>query len=146
MFYRIIRYIKNLYSGRYGMDALNMCLIILSCTLTFILSFFNNRYIGIIGAIPLIIAMLRIFSVNFEKRRAENLKFIQFMQPWKVWFYKMLGKSRKKAEQRQDTEHRYFDCPNCKRTLRVPAHKGKIEIHCPHCGTSFKKNTGRKNT
>ncbi|MBO7290333.1 MAG: hypothetical protein J6U62_02605, partial [Bacteroidaceae bacterium] len=41
----------------------------------------------------------------------------------------------------KDRSHRYFRCPNCKQTVRVPKGQGKINIRCPKCGESFIKKT-----
>ena len=41
----------------------------------------------------------------------------------------------------KDREHRYFDCPKCHQTVRVPKGKGKIAISCPKCREKFVKKT-----
>ncbi|WP_262360849.1 hypothetical protein [Gorillibacterium timonense] len=33
--------------------------------------------------------------------------------------------------------HRYYRCPSCNQTLRVPKGKGKLSITCSRCQTSF---------
>ena len=40
----------------------------------------------------------------------------------------------------QRKDYKFFTCPACHTTLRVPKHKGKINIVCKKCGNSF---TGR---
>ena len=42
---------------------------------------------------------------------------------------------REKWVQRKD--YKFFTCPSCKTTLRVPRGKGKIEIVCRRCGSRF---------
>ena len=37
--------------------------------------------------------------------------------------------------------HRYFRCPQCRATVRVPKGKGQIRITCPHCKHQFIKKT-----
>ncbi len=37
----------------------------------------------------------------------------------------------------QDSAYNYFTCPKCRRALRVPKGKGKIQITCPKCGEKF---------
>lgn len=41
----------------------------------------------------------------------------------------------------KDREHRYFRCPKCGQTVRVPRGRGKINIRCPRCNERFIKNT-----
>lgn len=38
----------------------------------------------------------------------------------------------------------FYYCPSCRQLIRVPRHRGKIEIRCPKCGQSFVKNTGKR--
>ena len=42
---------------------------------------------------------------------------------------------------RQSRTHRFFKCPECGVTVRVPKGKGKIKITCPKCRATFVKNT-----
>ena len=48
--------------------------------------------------------------------------------------------SRGKARS-QDKTHRYFKCPGCGQTVRVPRGRGKIQITCPKCRREFIKKT-----
>lgn len=120
--------------GRYGLDQLSVALVLLGCLITFVLSFLRTPYYRLIGLVPMILSLLRVLSRRPEKRSAENETFLRFWNPirqrFAVWF-----------SHAADSEHRYYNCPTCKRTLRVPKHRGKIEITCPHCGTKFKKRT-----
>lgn len=129
--------LRNLFDGKYGFDSLGVALGILSCVITFSLSFIRVPYYRLIGFIPLALVLLRAFSTNFEARRKENEKFLKVFIPWKNYFIK-------KQRQFQDKEHKYYNCPGCSHTLRVPKRRGKIEITCPYCGRKFKRNTGRK--
>ena len=42
--------------------------------------------------------------------------------------------------------HKFVKCKGCKKTLRLPRHKGKINVTCPHCHAQFVVNTGKKAT
>ena len=41
----------------------------------------------------------------------------------------------------KDRQHRYYACPKCRQTVRVPRGRGKINIRCPKCGEQFVKKT-----
>ena len=41
----------------------------------------------------------------------------------------------------RDRQNRYFICPRCRQTVRVPRHKGKIAITCPKCKERFERRT-----
>jgi ribosomal protein L37AE/L43A len=68
-------------------------------------------------------AIFRMMSRNVYKRYQENRKFLQFFDRIK------------------DRQHRYYDCPKCRQTVRVPRGKGKISITCPKCREKFIKKT-----
>ncbi len=48
---------------------------------------------------------------------------------------------RRKAQRQDKKYYKYFNCPNCNQKVRVPKGKGKIEITCPKCKTSFIRKT-----
>ena len=131
---RLIQKLKAFLAGRYGPDQLSCALLALGCILTFALSFLRVPYYRFIGLLPILLAAFRFLSKNREKRYAENLRFLQIWTPIRQW-------GLKKWNQLRDREHRYYPCPTCRRTLRVPRGRGKIEITCPHCKTKFKKRT-----
>lgn len=129
--------LRAFMQGRYGNDAFNIFLIILGCVATLLLTLFiPNRFYQLrsIGSIFYIIAIIRALSKNFPQRQKENAKFLEISEPWRKFLFK-------KYNQYQDKAHRYYNCPQCHRTLRVPAGKGKINITCPHCQRQFKKRT-----
>ena len=41
----------------------------------------------------------------------------------------------------QRKDYRFFKCPSCHTRLRVPRGKGKLNIVCRKCGTSFQRRT-----
>jgi uncharacterized paraquat-inducible protein A len=84
--------------------------------------------------IPYIIVIYRTLSKNIPARQRENAKFIELIQPWKKFIIK-------KSRQFQDKDHRYYACPQCHNTLRVPKGRGKIKISCPHCQKEFIRKT-----
>lgn len=126
--------IRKFMYGRYGNDMLNFALLIVGCLVTSILPFVKVPYIHYLGLIPYIIVIYRTMSKNISARQRENIKFLQLIEPWKRFIIK-------KIRQFQDKEHRYYACPQCHNTLRVPKGRGKIKISCPHCKKEFIKKT-----
>ena len=122
-------------SGRYGSDQLNNFLLIFALILL-ILNLFviRNPYLATIIWIILIINIFRTYSRNSYKRRAENDKFLSLIQPVKKRIN--IIKSNK-----NDKMHKYFLCPNCKQTVRVPRGRGQITITCPKCKQKFDKKS-----
>ena len=71
----------------------------------------------------LILALVRCFSRNTSKRYNENRRFLLLLDRIK------------------DRSNRYYSCPKCRQTVRVPRGKGKIAIICPKCREKFIKKT-----
>lgn len=115
-------------AGRYGPDQLNMAMLWVSLGLM-ILGRILGRFpllsavLGLISMVLLIIAAWRPMSRSTNKRYEENRRFLR----WK--------------QQLTDRQHRYFRCPRCRCTTRVPRDKGKIAITCPRCRERFIKKT-----
>ena len=122
--------LQRLLYGRYGFDHLSAALLVLSALLSGV-----GRLTGLIvlwwcGRLLVVPVVLRALSRQTERRRAENLRFLELMRPWRQWLVQRLLQSR-------DREHKYFTCPQCGRQLRVPRGKGKISITCTRCHTRF---------
>lgn len=49
---------------------------------------------------------------------------------------KMAAQAKTRA---QDKDHKYYACPKCGQTVRVPKGAGKIRVTCPKCGEKFEK-------
>lgn len=115
-------FIRFMY-GRYGTDHLNNVLLITGIVLTVLGWFSSTAFLTFLSYIPLALVIYRMFSRDVNRRRKENQKFMQFFN------------------RLQDRDSRYFSCPRCHQTVRVPRHRGKINIHCPKCGNQFIKKT-----
>ena len=130
----IMEKIRQLMVGRYGNDFLNTVLFILGAVISLVCSLFRLPYGSLISFIPYGIALYRMFSRNCPKRSAENERFLKISAPWRSFLMK-------KFRQLQDKDHKYYSCPRCHNTLRVPRGRGKIKISCPHCNKEFIKKT-----
>ena len=122
-------------AGRYGTDQLNKFLSIVSLVFMVAAVVFNgtriSQLIWIIAFVLLVIVYVRMLSRNVYKRSDENNRFLRIR-------YSAAGKLKMLRErwvQRKD--YKFFTCPSCHTTLRVPRGPGKIKIVCRKCGSSF---------
>ena len=119
--------LRSFMAGRYGTDRLNMvilCAGLVASLLSMMIRLqpFNLIFWALSYGL-MIWAICRSLSRNTYKRYQENRKFLQIYDRMK------------------DRQHRYFDCPKCRQTVRVPRGKGKISITCPRCREKFVKKT-----
>ena len=128
--------------GRNGMDQLNRALFCGYLGLWLVELAVNaalkNRLItsvfeGVLFVLMLYI-LVRMFSKNLYKRRAEN-------QKWVNWYCRVKNRSAGARARHADKEHKYFTCKSCKAICRVPVGKGKIVITCPKCGAQINAKT-----
>ena len=119
--------IRRFMTGRYGTDKLNMWILGAGLIICIIYTLIPNTLIKLIlWAVSyglMIWAIFRCFSRNTYKRYRENRRFLLLLDRFK------------------DRDHRYFDCPRCRQSVRVPRKKGKIAITCPKCGEKFIRKT-----
>jgi ribosomal protein L37AE/L43A len=121
-------------AGRYGNDQLGKALLILDVILLLLGCIFSDSVGGIFSllAIALLVYIyFRMFSRNIYRRQEENGKYLRLK-------YKIATKFKVLKERWvQRKEYKFFTCPSCRATLRVPRGRGKIKIVCRKCGTSF---------
>lgn len=122
-------------AGRYGPDQLSFAMLIVALVLNLAASISRMVLISSLSAVLIVLCFYRMFSRNYEKRRAENQKFMGLWYRIKNFF------RRQKDKMRQGKNFRFFKCPSCKNNLRVPKGKGKIYVTCPRCGERFIKKT-----
>ena len=125
---------QRFMSGRYGFDQLNGFLCILSLILV-VLGAWLSGFLYWVGLALLLWCYYRIFSRNIQKRYAENMKYLSLQNQAKDW----LARQKLRFDQRK--VYRYFQCPHCRQSIRVPRGRGRISITCPKCGTSFIKKS-----
>lgn len=135
MFQRFTNSMQRFMFGRYGGDTLAYALLVFALVLSFLMTWLGAGSWSLIAYIPLAWAFFRMFSRNVSKRRAENQAFLKFWNPV-VNFFKGIG-----LRFRERKTHKFFHCPNCRVTVRVPKGKGKLNITCPKCGNKFEKKT-----
>ncbi|MBP3674180.1 MAG: hypothetical protein J6J18_10180 [Oscillospiraceae bacterium] len=118
---------QRFMAGRYGTDKLNTAILLVALVICIISGFVQvvgvNLLLTATSYALMIWAICRSFSRNTYKRYQENRKFMQLFDRIK------------------DRDHRYFDCPRCRQSVRVPRGKGKIAITCPRCKEKFIRKT-----
>ena len=146
-----MNWLRKLMYGRYGgIDSLNgfffICMVLMwlaSILVRFIGQFDVSRTTQILyiiftslQALFILLFLLRSFSRNIPRRQAENRKFLELIAPLRDWkrFSQM-----KKAERANGKA--LYKCKKCKKAIRVPLGRGRIEITCPNCKYKFIRRT-----
>ncbi|NLM62365.1 MAG: hypothetical protein GX193_09875 [Clostridiales bacterium] len=121
-----MNWLRNFMFGRNGVDHLSIAAVLLGLLISIITSFIGIPYLRLLPLIPYGYGFFRVLSRNVYKRQAENRKFLSFWLTVKSRFNNW-------NTRRLDKAHKYFTCPSCKASLRVPRGKGKVIITCPRC-------------
>lgn len=135
---------REFMAGRYGIDRLWRAILVFYLIAVIVTNAFYPYskvvyYILFVASNALIIfGMYRVFSKNIEKRRQENQRWLSFVYS----IQRAFKLERDKFSQRKT--HKFVKCTKCKKVLRLPKNKGKIQVSCPHCSNSFIVNTGKK--
>ena len=117
-------------AGRNGNDALNRFLLVCDLILLLLSSLLGGPFfllaLALLGYI-----YFRMLSRSVYKRQDENGRYLRAR-------YKLQSRLRLLSERwKQRRDYKFFVCPSCRATLRVPKGRGKIKIVCRKCGTSF---------
>ena len=121
--------------GRYGPDHLNLAMIIVSIILGPVSRVLRFAPLMYASYLLLFLSVFRLLSRNITRRRAENDRFIRLWWPVKTKVKRFFSNIKNRKT------HKFFKCPGCRNTLRVPRKKGKLQITCPKCGERFIKKT-----
>ncbi|MCI9145740.1 MAG: hypothetical protein HFJ97_05195 [Eubacterium sp.] len=136
--------IQRFMIGRYGADQLWRALMIfylLAIVITNIVYRFSKiayYSLSVLSLAIIIFAVFRVFSKNIEARRKENQEWLKITGGIRQKF--IFAKERNK----QKKTHKFVKCKQCKKILRLPKNKGKLNVSCPHCKNQFVVNTGKK--
>ncbi len=123
-------WLQRLMAGRYGGDHLGRFLCVVSLVLL-VLARFSWGGFYYLGLGLLVYSYYRMFSRNLTARYAEERWYLGKRAAVLAWYAHV---KQRFALRRQ---YRYFRCPYCRQTLRLPRGRGRISIHCPKCGTQF---------
>lgn len=129
-----MNWLRRMMYGRYGGDQLSWFLLAVYVLLTVLSGIPHLGILSWVALAVLVWSFYRMFSRQYDRRRAENARFLALAGPALRWI-----KMRRTIL--MDREHRYFRCPNCGQYLRVPRGKGRITINCRSCGVSFEEKS-----
>lgn len=124
--------------GRYGIDSFGKCTIGIGLIAIILAGFVNNRagsILSLIAWVCIIYSYFRMFSRNTYKRATENQAYLARTYKLRCFF------ARQKNMIAQRKTHHIYKCPSCRQKIRVPRGKGRIEIRCPKCSTTFIKKS-----
>lgn len=129
-----MNWLRNFMYGRNGVDHLAVFSVVLGLFISVVTSFMYNPFLRLIPTLPYGYAFFRVMSRNIPKRQAENRNFLN------IW-YGLKNKVRLLKSRSADKAYKYYTCPSCRASLRVPRGKGKIIITCPRCRHEMSKKT-----
>lgn len=127
--------LQQFMMGRYGVDDLSRFTLYVLIALMILNLFVHSSLISLLLIVGLVWIYFRMFSKNHSKRFEENTRFLGMKEKVLRWF------RREKDLTGQRKMYHIYTCPGCKQKIRVPRGKGKIEVTCPKCHTSFIKKS-----
>lgn len=94
--------------------------------------------LSLLSTVLIVHTYFRILSRNIPKRAREN-------QWWCNYKYRLVvKKAGVKKRWNERGMYKYFKCPQCRQSVRVPSGHGRICITCPRCKGTFVRRTGRR--
>lgn len=158
---------NNFMNRRNGPDQLSRDSLVLGIVLLIIAVLLRDAartVFTVLGLAAMIYAYWRMFSSKASDRSRENSAYIvkraevlgKITGPFKKRgsssssntagssktsaFKQAAQKAAAQAKaQAADKDHKYFFCPKCGQSVRVPKGAGKIRVTCPKCGEKFEK-------
>ena len=127
--------IARFMAGRYGVDYLGRFTIIAGLIALLLAGWTRSSLLNLLAWVLIIYAYYRMFSRNVYKRTQENQWYLNKTYKIRCFF------ARQKNMLTQRKTHHIYKCPTCKQKIRIPRGKGKIEIRCPKCNTTFIKKS-----
>ena len=127
--------LQQFMMGRYGVDDLSRFTLYVMVGLMILNFIIRSSLISFLLLVGLVWIYFRMFSKNHSKRYEENARFLKIKD-------NVLGRvPREKDLASQRKIYHIYTCPGCKQKIRVPRGKGKIQVTCPKCHTSFIKKS-----
>lgn len=126
---------QRFMAGRYGFDDLSKAYLVMTIALMVLSLFARNRVLYLAAILLLAYCYVRAFSKNIAKRQSENQKFCNFR------YQRVVKWNKFRERQAQKKIFRFYRCPQCRQTVRVPKGRGRICITCPKCRAEFIKKS-----
>ena len=121
MWQRMMWKVQDFMRGRNGFDELNRALTVGYLVLFLLANIFRIPILATIQLILFVFILYRTFSRKIWDRQQENQTYTDFVHLQKMrWQYR--------------GQYKVFRCSSCRKIIRVPAKKGRIEVTCPKCG------------
>lgn len=169
--YFMKQFFGRIFYGRNGIDHLGIFTWCLTAGFFVATMISHSVIVYFIGVALLAWSVFRMLSTKTDRRYLENQKFDQFFYRIRYFFTDTKAamadagrrreerkarsqaernarqaraaqeRERRKEEAEQRKIYAYYKCPSCGQRLRVPKGRGKIEIRCPRCSTTFVKKT-----
>lgn len=127
--------LRRFMQGRYGADQLSRFLTLIGLVLIILNLFVHSNVITYLVMALLVYCYYRMFSRDYNRRYAENQKFLTWQNKVK---YKVNNWKRNLTDRKT---HHIYKCPSCGQKIRVPRGKGKIIVTCPKCRMEFQKKS-----
>ena len=129
--------LQAFWEGRLGSDALNRFLVLLWAILALLNLWAHATFLYIFELCLGAYAVFRMLSKNLVRRRRECAVYYALSRRVKAFF----GRLYLRVRDRKTT--RYFACPHCRASIRMPRKVGTFRIRCPRCGGTFDKEFRR---
>ena len=98
--------------GRYGVDQLSKFLLVIGLVVVLVSALLGNSPIALILYLVGWVFVAKTYGIRNFFQKQKNI--------WK-----------------QRKVYHIYTCPSCRQKIRIPKGKGKIEVRCPKCGTTF---------
>lgn len=120
--------------GRYGIDKLCRTLVTVALILLVMSTFARSNLLYFLSLGVLVYSYYRAFSKNIQARYKEAMAYERFK-----------GRIKGIPQRIRDMKtHKIFRCTGCGQRIRIPRHKGNVEITCPKCKNVFRGRTQNK--
>ncbi len=123
-------------TGRNGADHLGFASLLLALVVNTLDTLIGRPGLfALLGTALYIWTLFRMLSKNIPARREENRRFMELVNRVKptVMKYWVRLKNIK--------TYKYFDCPQCRASIRMKRGLGEKTIVCPRCKHSFKQKS-----
>ncbi|MCR4694462.1 MAG: hypothetical protein K5773_03960 [Pseudobutyrivibrio sp.] len=136
--------LAQFFAGRTGVDAIGRTATVTALILMLVTMITGSNIAYLLAMACLVYSIWRMFSKNYQKRYAENQRFLTKTAGIREFFRKNFVKLKNlpakiKYDRQQRKIYSIFYCPSCKQKLRAPRGRGKIQVTCSRCHTQFIK-------